>query len=169
MRLIFWVLSTVMLGVYLTMVFWSVPVIIADTGGLIPFDVRPTGYSFVEAQVFLAALSDDGHAFYLNVQHMLDSAYPALMAVVLVMVFNNLFHGWGRWVAMVLALAGGGFDYMENAAVAVMLRAGNGLTEAMVSTASLWTVLKSIAVTLALSALIIGLAKAWWAKRKAVR
>ncbi len=167
MRLIFWLMFTVMTGVYLVMAVWSIPKIVADASGLLAFDMRPMGYSFDEARAFIAALSDQGRAFYLNVQQMLDSAYPALFAVVMVMAFSHLFTGWSRWVAMALALAGAGFDYMENAAVAVMLRAGDGLTEAMVATASRWTVLKSGAVTLALLALIAGLVMAWLARRKA--
>lgn len=167
MRLIFWLMFAVMLGVYMTMVLWSVPKIVADAGGLLAFDMRPFGYSFDEASAFLAALSGEGHAFYLNVQQMLDSAYPALFAVVMVMAFNALFSGWPRWVASALALAGAGFDYMENAAVAVMLRAGDGLNEAMVATASQWTMLKSGAVTLALLMLIAGLLMVWLRKRRA--
>ena len=167
MRLIFWVLFAFMLGVYLTMAIWSLPGITADAGGLVPFDIRPTGYTYVEAQTFIAALSEDGRDFYLNVQHNLDSAYPALMAVVLVMAFRPLFRGGLRVAAIVLALAGAGFDYMENAAVAVMLRAGDNLSEAMVATASRWTVLKSAAVTLALLMLIAGLGVAWLNKRRA--
>ena len=169
MRLIFWMMFIAMAGVYLAMALWSIPKIAADTGGLLAFDLRPMGYSFVEAQAFLAALSDGGRVFYLNVQHMLDSAYPALMAVVLVMAFNHLFAGWLRWATIVLALAGAGFDYMENAAVAVMLRAGDGLSEATVATASQWTVLKSGAVTLALLALIVGLILKWRMNKKVLR
>ncbi len=167
MRLIFWLMFAVMMGVYLTMALWSIPKIVTDAGGLLAFDLRPMGYSFDEARAFITVLSDQGRAFYLDVQQMLDSAYPALMAVVLVMAFTHLLRGWQRWVAIVLALAGAGFDYMENAAVAVMLRAGDGLTETMVTTASGWTVLKSGAVTLALLALIGGLVMAWLGKRKA--
>lgn len=167
MRMIFWILFTVMVGVYLVMALWSIPKITADAGGLLAFDLRPTGYSFAEAQAFLTALSDEGRGFYLNVQHMLDGAYPALFAVVMVMAFNHLFAGWPRWGAIALALAGAGFDYMENTAVAVMLRAGDELSAAMVATASQWTVLKSGAVTLALLALIAGLLMAWLRKRKA--
>jgi len=167
MRLIFWLMFALMLGVYLVMALWSIPKIVADAGGLLAFDLRPTGYSFDEASAFLAALSDEGRAFYLNVQQMLDSAYPALFAVVMVMAFSYLFAGWPRWVAMALALAGAGFDYMENAAVAVMLRAGDGLNAAMVATASQWTVLKSGAVTLAFLALIVGLVMSFMRRRKA--
>ncbi|WP_456391219.1 hypothetical protein [Profundibacter sp.] len=168
MRLIFWLMFAVMMGVYMTMVLWSGPKLMADAGGLMMFDMRPAGYSLAEAQAFMAALSDEGRAFYLNVQQMLDSAYPALFAVVMVMAFSSLFTGLPRWVAMALALAGAGFDYMENAAVAVMLRAGDGLNEAMVASASQWTVLKSGAVTLALLMLIAGLVMAWMARRKAM-
>lgn len=173
MRLIFWLLSAVMLAIYFTMVLWSLPIIAADTGGLMAFDLRAAGYSYAEAQEFLAALSDYGRAFYLNVQHRLDSAYPALMAVVLVFAFIGLFRGVLRWLAIGLALAGAGFDYMENAAVAVMLRAsavaGDGLTEMMVATASRWTVLKSGMVTLALLALIAGAVMAYVRRRRALK
>lgn len=169
MRLIFWLLSATMAGVYLTMLFWSGPLIMADAEGLFLFDIRLRGYSADEAKAFLAALSDEGRDFYLNVQHRLDSAFPALLAVVLVIAYAQVFHGWVRWAASTLALAAAGFDYLENAAVAVMLRAGDGLTEAMVTVASQWTERKWIAVGLALLALFEGLVRAWRTKRKATK
>lgn len=171
MRLIFWLLSAAMLAIYFTMVLWSLPIVTENAGGMMPFDLRAAGYSHAEAEGFLAALSDYGRAFYLNVHHRLGNTYPALMAVVLVFAFVQLYQGVLRWVAIGLAIAGAGFGYMENAAVAVMLRAsgaaGDGLTEAMVATASRWTVLKSATVTLALLALIIGAVMAYLRKRRA--
>ena len=113
MRLIFWLMFAVMLGVYMTMAFWSIPKIVADAGGLLAFDLRPLGYSFDEASAFITALSDEGRVFYLNVQQMLDSAYPALFAVVMVMAFSHLFAGWPRLLASAFALAGAGFDYID--------------------------------------------------------
>ncbi len=91
MRLIFWIMFAVMLGVYLVMVLWSLPLLMADAGGLPAFDLRPAGYSHDEAQAFLAALSPEGRAFYLDVQQWLDTAYPALLGVVLVMAFGFYF------------------------------------------------------------------------------
>ena len=170
MRLIFWMMFAVMLGVYLVMVLWSLPLLMADAGGLPVFDLRPAGYSFDEAQAFLAALSPEGRAFYLDVQQWLDTAYPALMGVTLVMAFGFLFRGALRWIAIVFALAGAVFDYLENAAVAGMLRAGSeGITPDMVATASRWTLLKSGAVTLAMLMLIAGLVMLLWrrVRRKA--
>ena len=60
------------IGLYLVMLLWSLPKIAAEAGGLTPFDMRPGGYSLAEARAFLAALSPEGTAFYLGVQHRLD-------------------------------------------------------------------------------------------------
>lgn len=166
MRLIFWLLCATTVGVFLTMLFWSGPLIMADAQGMALFDARLGGYSTAEAKAFLAALSVDGRDFYLNVQHRLDSAFPALLAVVLVMGYAQVFQGWVRWVASTLPLVAAGFDYLENAAVAVMLRAGDGVTEAMVMVASQWTERKWIAIGLAVLALVEGLVRAWRANRK---
>ena len=54
-----------------------------------------------------------------------------------------------------VAVAGSLFDYLENHAVSVMLRAGpDGLTAEMVASASRWTVLKSAFSALAMTALL---------------
>ncbi len=168
MRLIFWLMGATMAGVFLTMLLWSGPLIMAEAGGLPLFDTRLSGYNVEEAKAFLAALSDVGRDFYLNVQHKLDSAFPALLAVVLVMAYTRVYQGWVGWIASTLPLAAAGFDYMENAAVAVMLRAGDGLSDAMVLSASQWTERKWIALGLAVLALFEGMVRAWRAKRKAM-
>ena len=62
---------------------------------------------------------------------------------------------WGLILA-VLAIAAGVFDHLENSAVAVMLQVEpDVLTEAMVSTASNWSLTKSISTTIALVALLL--------------
>lgn len=61
---------------------------------------------------------------------------------------------WG-WALAVLAIAAAVFDHLENSAVAVMLRVKpEELTDAMVSTASNWTLAKSISTTIAAVALL---------------
>ncbi len=167
MRLVFWLLFALMSGVYLAMILWSVPIITNASHGLLLFDVRLFGYSFEQAQAFMAALPEDGRLFYLNVQQMLDSTFPALFAVVMVMACVHLFRGIYRSIAIVLVLAAVGFDYLENTAVAVMLRAGaGGLTPEMVASASGWSQLKWATLTLALLVLMAGLVMALLARRK---
>lgn len=159
----FWVLFAVTLAVYLTMVLWSLPHLQQMAGGLPGFDLRPMGYSVAEARDLLAALGPSGAEFYLNVQLWLDMAYPVLMAAVLIFSFIKLAKGTWAW-----ALAGGAVviaacDYLENLAVAGMLRAGpEAVTDAMINAAAGWTVWKSGSSALVFTALLVLLARAGW-------
>lgn len=148
----------VTLAVYLVMVLWSLPRITDWAGGLVPFDMRPLGYSPEEARAFLLALPAEGRAFYLDVQHKLDLVFPGLMALSLVLGFRHLAPGASAFVLGLLAVSAAGFDYAENAAVAALLSADP--TDAALVAASRLTLTKSIFVTLALSALLILLVRA---------
>lgn len=155
---LYWLTVAVMAILYIIMVTWSLPHL-KMLGGDPAFDLRPGGYTFSEAQRFIAALGDTGRAFYLNVQQRLDLAYPALLAAVLAIALVALAPGWPGWLLAASAIAGSAFDYLENHAVAIMLRAGpDGLTQDMVVTASRWTVLKSALSGLAIFALLALLA-----------
>ncbi|WP_371168297.1 hypothetical protein [Aliiroseovarius sp. 2305UL8-7] len=163
LKRIFWAVFAATIVVYLTIVLWSLPIISNDANGLMPFDLRPTGYSANEARAFLSALGETGRAQYLGAQHWLDTFYPGLLAVSLVLSYFLLFPR--RWAVgfSFLAMLAAVFDWNENIAVADLLRLGaGGIDEEVVSIAALFTVLKSAAVTMALSILIIGLILAGW-------
>ncbi|MCP5039258.1 MAG: hypothetical protein GY945_16825 [Rhodobacteraceae bacterium] len=165
MRIFFWVILTAMLAVYGVMLFWSLPQLSNLSGGVAMFDLSPGGYTFEQAHTILDALGYEGRDFYLQVQHRLDTAYPALLALVLILSFWRLYPRFWAIGFSLLAMLAAGFDYLENAAVAVMLRAGpESLSEAMVAVASRWTVLKSTAVSVAMIVLVVGLALAGWRK-----
>lgn len=170
MKTAFWIVFAAMVAVYAVMLLWTLPTISAAAGGLAPFDMRPMGYSFEEAKAFLAALSAEGKELYLRTQHMLDLFYPALLAVTLILATILLTgSGWLRWLLIVPAVAGMVFDYMENFAVGRMLEHGpDGITEALVSDASLWTLLKSVFTTVSMLA-VIALVIAWFAGRRRAR
>jgi len=163
MRILFYFSLVAMLAVYSVMLFWSLPHLSAASGGEVMFDLRPGGYNFDQARAILQALGYEGSDFYLHVQHRLDKVYPALLAIVLIGSFWRLYPRiWAAGFSF-LALLASGFDYLENAAVAIMLHAGpEGLSEAMVQSANRWTMLKSTAVSAALTALLAGLALAGW-------
>ena len=168
---VFWLLFAVMLGDYLAMVLWSIPVLSRDAGGLAVFDMRPGGYTFDEARTFLAALSPEGTRFYTQVQHRLDAAYPALLALTLGWAILRLAPvRWGIWryVLAATAIPGMVFDYWENFDVSAMLRAGpDGITPALVETASLHSQLKAATSTVSMTILLILLAI--WLFRRATR
>lgn len=162
---VMWIVWMLMGAVYATMLLWSLPHLTRLAGGLPMFDMRPSGYSLAEAQAVLFALGQEGRAFYAGVQHKLDTIFPALEALALSLAFWRLFP---RLIAVFLsgiALAGAAFDWLENAAVAGLLRVNVATVSAdQVAVASQWTMLKSGAVTVSMTTLLIGLGLAIWRK-----
>jgi hypothetical protein len=164
-RAAFWTLFAVTMAIYLVMILWSLPKISAAAGGAAPFDIRPFGYGFDETKAFLGALSPEGTAFYLNVQHRLDVAYPALLAATLFFAIRALAPGASPLPTLLalVALPGAVFDYLENASVTAMLNAGaSGLTPELAARASLWTLLKSVFTTIAMLMLLAFVGMALW-------
>lgn len=165
---IFWMVVAVTLGDYFAMVFWSIPRISAEAGGLPVFDLRPGGYTFEEARAFLVALSAEGAQFYANVQHRLDAAYPALLAVTVAWSILRLAPArWGVWRHLLAATAIPGmiFDYLENRDVAGMLALGpDRITPELVETASFHSQAKAATSSVAMTILLVLLAL--WAFRR---
>ncbi len=165
----YWILFAATIIIYAIMLFWSLPNILADSNGLLPFDLRPRGYSFSDAQQLLNALSSEGTAFYKNIQTgMLDMAFPALLLFTLATAFWLLAPAsWGKWryVLILAALPGTIFDYLENFSIINMLSLGaNNITPQIVELASANSTYKSISITMSLSLLLILIVL--WAWRK---
>lgn len=161
--LAFWALFALTLGVYLTMLLWSLPQLQAMAGGLPAFDLRPMGYTPTEARALLAALGPAGADFYLNVQLWIDTFYPGLMAAVLIFAYAKLARGGWVWLFSAMAVAAASCDYLENHAVAGLLRAGpEAVSDAMITAASGWSLWKSLISTAAFTALLGLLLRAGW-------
>jgi hypothetical protein len=169
-KTVFWATVAIALSLYITMLAWSLPILTKAADGLVAFDLRPGGYSFAEAKHYLETLSDDGNFFYRGVQHKLDTFFPAFEGIAVGWaVFLLAPAGWknGRFVLLLPALAGTVFDYLENASVAVMLKAGaTGLTQKMVTTASMFSQLKALFVTIAMVLLVALIVRWFWKRRK---
>lgn len=167
---LYWLLVAAMLANYAVMVAWSLPALQEMAGGLPAFDLRPGGYTFDEARTFLGKIGANGRTFYLGTQQWLDTLYPALLGAVLVIALLALAPARVKWLLAASAAAGAVFDYLENNAVAAMLRAGpDSLARDVVDAASRWTVLKSATSALAMTGLLIMLvfrAIAWWQSRR---
>ena len=157
----FWLLFAATAATFLTMIFWSAPLLVELAGGEMLFDVRATGYSFDEAREYLVALGQEGRIFYLDVQWRLDSIFPALLALTLGFALPWLFPdagNWGRSLLIVLTYAGAVFDYLENYHVAGMMIAGPDLiSPEKVAAASRATILKWVFDGLAFVAVLVGL------------
>lgn len=162
-KILFWAAILATGAVYLTMVLWTLPRIAREAGGLMPFDLRPLGYSVAEARAFLAALSETGREVYLTVQHRLDLVFPGLLALTLGLAFHRLAPRPLALVLSAVVIAAAGFDYAENAAVAGLLTA-QAPTDASIVTASRFTVLKSVCASVGFVALLGLLLRAGWSR-----
>ncbi len=167
------VLFTATIAVYLAMILWSLPRIADGAGGLIPFDLRPSGYSFEDARTFLAALDGDTITFYKTVQHRLDFIYPALLAASLSAGLLWAWRGTARWIVVgfiAFAVFGAAADYLENANVGALLAAGaDAITPEMVAKANSATIAKAALTTLATLALLVGLLRRAWRRLRSNR
>lgn len=164
---LYWLVLVVTLAIYTTMLLWSLPYLKDAAGGLMPFDLRPTGYSPQAAHAFLSALFANGSEprdFYLTVQHRLDLFFPALSGLLVAATLYILTKGWPtivRCVLILLPIGGAAFDYGENAAVANMLRLLPELaSDEAIRAASRMTVLKASLVSTSLVIMLVLLAVA---------
>ncbi len=121
---IFWFLFAATLTAWLGMNLVTVPRIEELSGGLRLLDMRYNGYSFDEARDFVAAIGDEGVALYLGPQLWLDMIFPPLLGAVLFILFRWLFPGLPGLIIGSVSLTSIVVDYLENAALAAMLRAG---------------------------------------------
>ncbi len=159
-RQAYWAVFAAALAIHGTMALWTLPRIAQEAGGLLPFDLRPTGYTPEEARAFLSALSEEGRAVYSGPQRLLDSIYPALLAVVLAGAVKVLFRrGLLRIVLMLAVLGGMLADYAENMRVAGLLAAGPEAADAMIAAASRATVAKSAMTGLVMGVVLLALAR----------
>ncbi len=173
-RLAFWVLLGATLVVYSFLIFIFGPRLADAAGGLPVFDLRIGGYTFEEAKAFLMALTSEGREIYLGPVRIIDTIFPGLLAATLYCALVVLLRPWlgnnARYVAL-LPIVPAVLDWLENAAVAALLRAGaDGITPEMVATASRWTVLKWWTdIPVLLGTLILALMAGWrrWKARGA--
>lgn len=146
--------------IYLVMINITLEYIEALTG-LLPFDMRPGGYSPEEAGTLLNALGADGNRYYLTRQIPLDLIYPALMALTLVSILKwleakhvaRMLTKIGVWLSIGAAAA----DYLENAGIVMMIFNWPEPSIYLVHAASIASIAKSGLTTLAVLSVIIGL------------
>lgn len=141
-------LFVVTMAVYLLMLTVTIPRVQSYAPNTKLFDLSPTGYTHSQAMTLLESLGHEGRDTYLFPQLALDFVYPGLFAIcfslMLVWVYSKRVRSQSKflYLAMLPAL-GGLFDYVENILIIRMITTFPEVTKEMVSTASMFTLLKS--------------------------
>ncbi|PYG26678.1 hypothetical protein [Pelagimonas varians] len=135
---------------------------IEAVSGQIPFDMRPFGYAPADAAMMLDALGADGRKYYLSHQILLDTIYPAMLALTLIATicwFGQRMPKSKLVRAGIAASVGAAlFDYVENLGIAAMILNWPDISAPLVFSASAATIVKSCLTTVAVSmAFLIGI------------
>ena len=157
------VLFALTMAVYLTMLSYSIPAVMAFAPEIPIFDLSPLGYSFNYANELLDTLGAEGRKLYLSTQLPLDFIYPGLFSItyslLLVWLFGKTFNANSKiyYLALVPFLAGI-FDYVENVFIIKMINSFPDLQVNTVKIASTFSILKSSFTTVFFILLIVGFA-----------
>ena len=131
-----WVWFLVTNGVYLLMVFGTIPHLEGLAGGLPILDMRSEGYGVNDVVALYEALGSEGVRFYLWVQLPIDFVYPLLFMITYAMLLSRLLS--------LLSLDRGGFsavvllpfvtmmlDYVENICTLIAFNSIDSLSEVL--------------------------------------
>lgn len=152
----------------------TIPMVMSFSGGLKILDMMPMGYDFAYVKSLFDALGEEGRNAYLYRQIPLDLLFPSLMGITFTLILayllryiNKLESKW--FYLALLPLFAGLFDYCENLGVITMILSYPDISDGMVLTSCIFSILKSSISTLFYSALIILLVVAGIKKLKLVK
>lgn len=127
---------------YLIMMFHTFPYLSKESNHLLPLDMRASGYSVNDVELFLSTISDKGRDFYINVQLPLDMVYPLLFSLFCILILSKLTRGKNA-VLSLAALLIVFIDYAENLCIYLLLKM-DSVSSDLVSWSSVLTITKNI-------------------------
>ena len=156
MKNLYWALPLATLAVYVALLGYFAPMIVADAAGAVPLDLRVMGYGLAEARAYLSALTPEGTALYLGPFRLTDTLLPILLTGTLCLPLRRRGQFW-----FLPALAYGLFDLAENLAVARLLHTGPEVEAEAVALASGFTQAKFAALVVAVLLALYALWQVW--------
>ena len=122
-RALSWGLPLLTAAAYAWLAIWLGGQLSGESGGLMPFDLRVTGYSLGDAREYLRALTPAGFALYSGPVLWADTLFPVLMGLTFLWWMRPLGGAFGA-VCLMAALAYVALDLGENWFVQRLLMAG---------------------------------------------
>jgi len=134
--------------VYLIILFYTIPTVIAQAPGMQLFDMSPKGYNLTYANKLLIAIGPIGREAYLKRQLPIDFIYPGLFAVtyslMVVWLFGKRLDKNSKvFFLALIPIAAGLFDYFENIGIILMLKSFPNINPMLVYISSMLSILKS--------------------------
>jgi hypothetical protein len=146
--------------VYAFMLLVTIPKVMDFSNGMKPMDMMPMGYSVDYVVSLLIVLGNQGRDIYLFNQIPADMLYPMLFGISYCLLFAYFLNKMGKldslWFYLcLLPILAGGFDYLENIGIIVLLANFPDITAWWITVTAVFTVLKSMISTVYFIALIV--------------
>ena len=158
--LILFILTNLVYGLILG---YSIPLVLNFAPEAMLFDMSPTGYSYAQAMELLRSLGVEGRSTYLTVQIPIDLVYPAMFSASYALLITWVLKQFRSKESKLFSLAfipmlAGIFDYLENFGIIAMLTVFPDVPESLVTSASIFTIAKSVFTTVFFVVLFFSLA-----------
>lgn len=152
------------LGVYVTMLLYSIPKVMQYSNEIEILDIVPSGYSPEYVQKLFETLGETGRSIYLTQQIPLDMIYPGLFAIsfslLLAYIFSKAFSSENKiQMFALLPILVGVFDYLENVGIIIMLNIFPSSNSLIAESTSIFTIVKSLLTTVVFVLIIVGVIK----------
>lgn len=146
--------------VYAFMLLVTIPNTMAFSNGMKLLDMMPTGYDFNYVNKLFTVLGDNGRETYLTSQIPIDMIYPLLFGISYCLVMAYFLKKINKLdtsliYLCLLPIIAGIADYFENIGIITLLNNYPDITETIVSTTSIFSVIKSIFTTFFFIVIII--------------
>jgi len=155
--LILFILTNVVYAFMLTV---TIPKTMEFSNGMKLLDMMPMGYDFNYVSELFNALGKNGRGTYLTNQIPVDMIYPLLFGFSYCLLLGyflkklNKLHKPYTYLC-ILPIIAGIFDYFENYGIVAMLKSYPDLSNVLVSSTNIFTIIKSVSTSLFFIALII--------------
>ncbi|MBU4307321.1 MAG: hypothetical protein L6428_06580 [Candidatus Aminicenantes bacterium] len=148
--------------IYGFMLLYTIPNVMNHAKGMKLLDMQPTGYNAEYAKNLFDNLGASGREAYLFRQIPVDMIYPFLFAVtyslLLTFLFKKSFNPKSKINGLsLIPIVGGLFDYLENVGIIIMLSLYPIFSESIANITNVFSVLKSIFITLFFVLLVVGI------------
>lgn len=147
--------------IYAFMLLYTIPNVMNHAKGMKLLDMQPAGYSAEYAKSLFDHLEASGREAYLFRQIPVDMIYPLLFAVtyslLLTFLFKKSFNPSSKIHSLsLIPIVGGLFDYLENIGIINMLSIYPNFSVFLANMTNVFSVLKSIFITLFFVLLVVG-------------
>lgn len=146
-------------SVYAVLVTLGMRHLVLGVDALLPFDLRPMGYSFLDATAYLSILPPEVAVLYTGLIRRLDTVFPLLFGLWMGMVYwrsSPWMHPWSRIILLIAPASYTIMDLVENALVSEMVTLGmSAISPEVVNLASSYTISKFVTVSVAFSVMLV--------------